>query len=107
MATNFDVVVPQEEVEQFLETWINELHGKDIYVSEGGAYFPKWPSQSNGLLDKESNESNEDLNLANMEKKMILAAMKKTNNNQTEAATLLGIGRSALRHRLKKIGYKK
>jgi transcriptional regulator with PAS, ATPase and Fis domain len=60
------------------------------------------------LLEPETRKQNIDLkrvnfNLWENEKKLILAAMKKSNNVKTEAAKLLGISPFALRRRLKKI----
>jgi two-component system, NtrC family, response regulator AtoC len=42
--------------------------------------------------------------LAELEERAIRSAMAKTDNNQTDAARLLGIGHDALRYRLKKYG---
>ena len=46
------------------------------------------------------------LSLPTAEKELLLAALDRTSWNQTQAAVLLGIGRFALRHKMKKLGLK-
>jgi len=48
---------------------------------------------------------NAPLNLGELEAYAIRIALKRVDNNQTEAARLLGIGHDALRYRMKKYGY--
>ena len=42
--------------------------------------------------------------LQSSQKDLITAALTETGGNQTRAATLLGIGRFSLRHKMKKLG---
>jgi DNA-binding NtrC family response regulator len=44
------------------------------------------------------------ISLEEIEKKLILQALKRTNNNQTKAAQLLGLTRDAFRYRMQKFG---
>ncbi|MBI5665668.1 MAG: helix-turn-helix domain-containing protein, partial [Nitrospirae bacterium] len=44
----------------------------------------------------------EGLSLKNVEKDLIVQAIKKADNNQTKAAKLLGISRDALRYKMQK-----
>ncbi|MBP84787.1 MAG: transcriptional regulator [Verrucomicrobiales bacterium] len=46
----------------------------------------------------------EDLNLSNVERKMIGLALKRTGKNRTEAAQLLGISRRTMQRKLKEMG---
>jgi two-component system, NtrC family, response regulator AtoC len=46
------------------------------------------------------------LSLPTAERELMLAALERTSWNQTQAAALLGIGRFALRHKMKKLGLK-
>ncbi|MCP4872084.1 MAG: sigma-54-dependent Fis family transcriptional regulator [Proteobacteria bacterium] len=46
----------------------------------------------------------EGINLAEMEHDLVLQALERTDNNQSAAARLLGIGRYALRYRMEKLG---
>jgi len=48
--------------------------------------------------------SDEDLNLALMEEKMIRLALERTGDNRTEAARLLGISRRTMQRKLKEMG---
>ena len=44
------------------------------------------------------------LNLENLERSLLVQALQRSQNNQTKAATLLGISRHTLRYRLEKHG---
>jgi DNA-binding NtrC family response regulator len=46
----------------------------------------------------------EGIDLADWERSLITQALQQTGGNESEAAKLLGIGRGALRHRVKKLG---
>lgn len=48
--------------------------------------------------------SDEDLNIAAMEQKLIRLALERTNDNRTEAAQLLGISRRTMQRKLKEMG---
>ena len=48
--------------------------------------------------------SDEDLNLARVEEKLIRLALDRTNNNRTESAQLLGISRRTMQRKLKEMG---
>ena len=48
--------------------------------------------------------SDEDLNLARVEEKMIRLALERTGNNRTEAAQILGISRRTMQRKLKEMG---
>jgi len=48
--------------------------------------------------------SDEDLNLQQMEEKMIRIALDRTSDNRTEAAKLLGISRRTMQRKLKEMG---
>jgi two-component system response regulator AtoC len=66
------------------------------------------PSEIVEYIDSESEEGTsidlpiEGLSLKNVEKDLIVQALKKANNNQTKAAKLLGISRDALRYKMQK-----
>jgi DNA-binding NtrC family response regulator len=56
------------------------------------------------LLDYEELPDTEDLNLFEIEKKIIYKALDKTAWNQSQAAILLGISRKQLRTKMKNLG---
>lgn len=68
------------------------------------------PSEIIDHLDEVSHESgsidlpSEGLSLKNVERDLIVQAIKKADNNQTKAAKLLGISRDALRYKMQKFG---
>jgi DNA-binding NtrC family response regulator len=71
--------------------------------------FPEHlPSEIIKYVDIDSEESapidlpSEGLSLKNVERNLIVQAIKKTDNNQTKAAKLLGISRDALRYKMQK-----
>jgi DNA-binding NtrC family response regulator len=55
------------------------------------------------LVPKNDGDAPEDLNLASQEKRLILAALRKTGDNKTEAAKLLGISRRTLQRKWKEL----
>jgi transcriptional regulator with PAS, ATPase and Fis domain len=59
-----------------------------------------------GVADRANGQSGLALSLLTAEKELLLAALDRTSWNQTQAAALLGIGRFALRHKMKKLGLK-
>jgi len=66
------------------------------------------PGGSNGLGKKPASAENENPNarfsLLSGERELIAAALGEVRGNQTRAAALLGIGRFALRYKMKKLG---
>jgi DNA-binding protein Fis len=46
----------------------------------------------------------EDASLAEHERQLVVSALEKANGNQSHAARALGIGRDALRYKMKKYG---
>jgi DNA-binding NtrC family response regulator len=49
-------------------------------------------------------EVQEDASLAEHERQLVVSALEKANGNQSHAARALGIGRDALRYKMKKYG---
>jgi DNA-binding NtrC family response regulator len=66
------------------------------------------PFKSDFLLEDSDKKSFSALreSLDDLEKKLIIEAMEKTQNNQTKAAEILGISERMLRYKLKKYGLK-
>lgn len=71
--------------------------GKEELITE--KHF-KFEEEGNRSKDKDKNGSLEVMPLAEMERRLILAALKKTNNHKTKAAELLGITVRTLRNKL-------
>jgi two-component system response regulator PilR (NtrC family) len=61
----------------------------------------------NGEFDDQADELTLTDYLENVEKKAIIQALSKTNNNKTAAAKLLGVTFRTLRYRLAKLGLSK
>ncbi|HDS09015.1 MAG TPA: sigma-54-dependent Fis family transcriptional regulator [Firmicutes bacterium] len=76
-----------------------------VILSEGGILAP-----DDIIITRTSREDDSGyfgipdsgINLEELEYKLLIQALKKANNNQTKAAQLLGISRSALRYRMEK-----
>lgn len=79
------------------------------YLTSGGIGFripaakTKTPETAPASASKPAAPSS-DLHLENMERHLILAALERSGNNRTEAATLLGLSRRTLQRKLKEMG---
>ena len=96
------------ELENMLERALALCDGKTITVQD--LYAGELPETALGI-ETLSAEPSAALNLTDyledIEKKAILQALQKTNNNKTAAAKLLGVTFRTLRYRLAKLGLSK
>lgn len=98
------------ELENMLERALALCDGQTItiedVITEGNPEVPNNPS--NQLFEQhDANEINLTDYLEEVEKKVIIQALDKTNNNKTAAAKLLGVTFRTLRYRLAKLGLTK
>ena len=81
---------------------------RSVIMSRGDLIEPDvFPSNIRGLQTEEKEDKlalNVGQSLKNMEKKMIILALKETNGNRTHAAEILGISRRTLQLKLKEYG---
>lgn len=102
------------ELENMLERALAMSDGKIITI-EDLSYESSYGATSSGLNTQKNSTFNGekplDLNLPDyledVEKKAIVKALEKTNNNKTAAAKLLGVSFRTLRYRLSKLGLAK
>ena len=102
------------ELENMLERALAMSDGKIITI-EDLSYESSYGATSSGLNTQKNSTFNGekplDLNLSDyledVEKKAIVKALEKTNNNKTAAAKLLGVSFRTLRYRLSKLGLAK
>jgi two-component system response regulator PilR (NtrC family) len=91
------------ELENILERAVTLCDGTEIEAAD-----LHLPAEAPGRRDHEAadNDADEDLDahLGDVERKLILDALERTQWNRTAAAKLLGISFRALRYRLKKLG---
>ncbi|RMF81235.1 MAG: hypothetical protein D6739_09455 [Nitrospirae bacterium] len=66
----------------------------------GGGAGGATPQASNGGFSLPE----QGVNLEEVERRLLTEALERTGGNQTQAAALLGLGRDALRYRMKKFG---
>ena len=102
------------ELENLLERALAMSDGKTITIGDlsyESEYSPKISGSNAVQISKFSPEKNSELNLPDyledIEKKAIIQALEKTNNNKTAAAKLLGVSFRTLRYRLSKLGLAK
>ena len=102
------------ELENMLERALAMSDGQMITI-EDLSYENNYSATASGLSTQKSSTFNAekplDLNLSDyledVEKKAIVKALEKTNNNKTAAAKLLGVSFRTLRYRLAKLGLAK
>jgi two-component system response regulator PilR (NtrC family) len=102
------------ELENMLERALAMSDGKTITI-EDLSYENHYGATSSGSKTQQNSTFNPDktpeLNLSDyledVEKKAIVKALEKTNNNKTAAAKLLGVSFRTLRYRLSKLGLAK
>ncbi len=102
------------ELENMLERALAMSDGKSITV-EDLSYENNYGATASGANMQQNSTFNPDktsaLNLSDyledVEKKAIVKALEKTNNNKTAAAKLLGVSFRTLRYRLSKLGLAK
>jgi two-component system, NtrC family, response regulator AtoC len=91
------------ELQNCIERAVIVSHGALIDVTDLPGYvFESTPREASSL----SVPSDLDAELANIERDIILEALRRTNGVQVKAAAMLGIGERSLWHRVKKLGIK-
>jgi two-component system NtrC family response regulator len=90
------------ELQNVLERAAIISHGNEITVDDLPKEFQNTPAKSD--RDMVVNIPDSGISLEGLEKELILKALEKSKGNQTRAAQLLGITRSALLYRIQKHG---
>jgi two-component system response regulator PilR (NtrC family) len=95
------------ELENMLERALALCDGEVITISDLMVEDDAAARFMNGEFDDQADELTLTDYLENVEKKAIIQALNKTNNNKTAAAKLLGVTFRTLRYRLAKLGLSK
>ena len=95
------------ELENMLERALALCNGEVITISDLMVEDDATARFMNGEFDEQADELTLTDYLENVEKKAIIQALNKTNNNKTAAAKLLGVTFRTLRYRLAKLGLSK
>ena len=88
------------ELRNLIERAVILCDGSSLTVREFSGLASRRDAEEESFSSKEE----ETLDLSVLEARAIRSALRRTGNNQTQAARLLGIGHDALRYRLKKYG---
>ena len=95
------------ELENMLERALALCNGEVITIDDLMVEDDAATRFMNGEFDDQADELTLTDYLENVEKKAIIQALNKTNNNKTAAAKLLGVTFRTLRYRLAKLGLSK
>jgi two-component system response regulator PilR (NtrC family) len=95
------------ELENMLERALALCDGEVITIDDLMIEDDAAARFMNGEFDDQADELTLTDYLENVEKKAIIQALNKTNNNKTAAAKLLGVTFRTLRYRLAKLGLSK
>ncbi|MDF1660948.1 MAG: sigma-54 dependent transcriptional regulator, partial [Planctomycetota bacterium] len=99
--TNYDFPGNVRELENLIERMV--ILNQQAVIED--PHLPTWPSTPD-LAALVFNESPEGIDLGEHEKALIMECLRRTDGNQSKAAKLLGITRSALIYRMEKYGLK-